>query len=153
MSNTSFGFDKPEESPGFLLWQVSITWQRLVKVALDPYALSHAQFVLLALLLWCEEAQQAPIQSFLVTKSKLDKMTVSVALKQLTHKGLVERYEHMHDTRAKLVRLTRKGRSLTKKVVPIVEAIDEKFFEVIKKPNQQLLNKILNKLASNPRVP
>lgn len=41
MSELPFGFDKPADSPGFLLWQTTITWQRLIKDALEPYDISH----------------------------------------------------------------------------------------------------------------
>ena len=30
MSKAPFGFDKPEDSPGFVLWQTTTTWQRLI---------------------------------------------------------------------------------------------------------------------------
>ncbi len=36
MTDSVFGFEQPEHSPGFLLWQTTITWQRLIKKALDP---------------------------------------------------------------------------------------------------------------------
>ena len=38
----------PAESPGFLLWKISNAWQRRLRVALQPYELTHSQFVLLA---------------------------------------------------------------------------------------------------------
>jgi len=37
MTKTDFGFDKAEESTGFLLWQVTNLWQREIKKALKPY--------------------------------------------------------------------------------------------------------------------
>src|SRR5579862_5148053 len=83
MSDSVFGFDKPEHSPGFLLWQTTVTWQRLIKNALDPYDISHAQFVVLAVTLWFEEKKQNPTQILIARLSKLDKMTVSKSLKKL----------------------------------------------------------------------
>lgn len=50
MSNLPFGFDKPEDSPGFLLWQTTMIWQRQIKKALEQYNVSHAQFVIIATL-------------------------------------------------------------------------------------------------------
>lgn len=149
MAKSSFGFNTPEESPGFLLWQVSITWQRLIKNVLEPYGISHAQFVILAVILWCEEMNHLPIQSFFVTKTKLDKMTVSASLKKLASLSLVKRNEHAKDTRAKSVVLTKKGRALTKKLVPLVEGVDKIFFGNIKKTDQSSLIHILNQLVSN----
>jgi len=125
MSDSTFGFDKPEDSPGFLLWQTTITWQRLIKKALDHYHISHAQFVIMAVVLWFEEKKQQPTQVLIVRQSKLDKMTVSKSLKKLVAEGFIERAEHEQDTRAKSVHLTKKGRTMAMKLVPIVEKIDE----------------------------
>lgn len=147
MHKSSFGFEKPENSPGFLLWQTTITWQRLIKAKLEPYNVSHAQFVILAVVLWFEEKGGPPIQSTIVNKSKLDKMTVSKSLKKLVKEKLVGRNEYAQDTRAKSVHLTHKGKTLTKKLVPIVEEIDQKFFNKIKKQEQQVLLNILKSLS------
>lgn len=54
MSDIPFGFAKPEDSPGFLLWQTTIIWQRRIKKALESHDISHAQFVIMAILLWFE---------------------------------------------------------------------------------------------------
>ncbi len=53
MTNPPFGFDAPEDSPGFLLWQTTISWQRMIKKALEPHDISHAQFVIMAILHFC----------------------------------------------------------------------------------------------------
>ncbi len=148
MTSISFSFDTPEESPGFLLWQVSITWQRHIKDVLDPYGISHAQFVILAVLLWCEEAKKSPIQSFLVNKTKLDKMTVSAALKKLASLDLIKRHEHANDTRAKLVEMTCQGKKLTRKLVKQVEGIDKAFFSNLKKSDRQFLIHLFNEILN-----
>jgi DNA-binding MarR family transcriptional regulator len=142
-----FGFDVPEDSPGFLLWQTTITWQRLIKKALDPYAISHAQFVILAITLWFTDKTQVVSQSLIIRQSKLDKMTVSKSLKKLVAEGFVKRMEHAEDTRAKSVQLTKKGKELISKFVPIVEKIDEEFFSSIKKSDRKMLVTLLNNLV------
>ena len=43
---------KAEESSGLLLWQVSMLWQRGIKKVLQPFDLTHPQFVLLASAQW-----------------------------------------------------------------------------------------------------
>jgi DNA-binding MarR family transcriptional regulator len=141
-----FSIDKPEESQGFLLWQTTMTWQRLIKKALDAYDISHAQFVILAITLWFESKNLEISQSLIIRQSKLDKMTVSKSFKKLVLEGYVKRMEHKVDTRAKSVSLTKKGRELISKLIPIVEKIDEDFFGVLKKVDQQSLIKILNNL-------
>ena len=147
MTRAVFGFTQPEDSPGFLLWQTTITWQRWIKKTLDPYHISHAQFVILAITLWHENNKQDVPQILIVRQSKLDKMTVSKALKTLVSEGLVKRFEHHEDTRAKSVHLTKKGRELISKLVPIVEKVDEDFFGVMKKSDRTLLITFLNKLV------
>lgn len=144
--NSAFGFEAPEDSPGFLLWQTTITWQRLIKKALEAHDISHAQFVIMAILLWFEEHHQDPTQIALARLSKLDKMTVSKSLKKLVAQGHIRREESQKDTRAKWVYLTPKGKELAAKLVPIVEGIDAEFFGKTPKTDQQTLIQILGKL-------
>ena len=42
----------PNDSPGFLLWHVTLRWQRDIATALAPLGLTHVQFVLLATTWW-----------------------------------------------------------------------------------------------------
>lgn len=147
MSKLPFGFDKPEDSPGFLLWQATMTWQRLIKKALEPHGVSHAQFVIMALLLWFKEHRYDITQILIVKWSKLDKMTVSKSLKSLVSQGLAHRVEHETDTRAKSVSLTSKGKALVCNLVPIVEQIDAEFFGAVSQTHQRTLMHILRKLT------
>ena len=61
----------------------------------------------------------------IVKLTKLDKMTVSKALKKLVDRELVKREEDQTDTRAKTVTLSHKGKALINKLVPIVEKNDK----------------------------
>lgn len=149
MTSTAFSFNKPSKSPGLLLWQVTTLWQRIIKKALEPYAITHPQFTLMAILLWLEENNQGPHQATLAQISKLDKMTISQALKILTSKGYLKRREHPMDTRAKLVTLTVEGKRLTTQLVSIVESIDRDLFCSIDEINQDQLIEILNKIIKN----
>lgn len=146
-SKSSFGFEAPEDSPGFLLWQTTITWQRLIKKALDAYDISHAQFVVMAVLLWFEEHHEDPTQIAIARLSKLDQMTVSKSLKKLIAQGYIKRKESQKDTRAKWVYLTPQGKALAAKLVPIVEGIDADFFGKVSPTEQQNLIKILGSLV------
>lgn len=152
MADPAFGFEKPEHSPGFLLWQTMVTWQRRIKKALDSYDISHAQFVILANVLWFEGVKQTPTQILIVRSTKLDKMTVSKSLKKLAAQGLIKRAEHKDDTRAKSVHLTTEGKAMASKLVPIVEKIDEEFFGVMDRTNQQSLINILADLVSKIEI-
>lgn len=146
MAETPFGFDKPHDSPGFLLWQTMITWQRLIKKVLEPHEISHAQFVLMALLLWFDLNQQDTSQAQLVSWSKLDKMTVSKALRQLEEMDYLSREADSADARAKRITLTLRGKMVVLKIVPLVEQADARFFETIPTHDQQTLIQILRQL-------
>ena len=147
MSNAPFGFEKPENSPGFLLWQTTMTWQRLIKKALEPCGISHAQFVVMALLMWFEKQGYDTTQIEIAQWSKLDKMTVSKALKKLATEGLLSRAEHTRDTRAKSVTLTAQGKALIRKLVPLVEQVDERFFSRVAVREQQTFMQLLTRLV------
>lgn len=142
-----FGFDAPKDRPGLVLWQTTITWQKLIKEALEPYNISHSQYVIMAILLWFEENDEEINQIKIAAMSRLDKMTVSDALKKLSKIGLIERREHAKDTRAKVATLTQRGKELACKLVPIVEGVDARFFGRLAKKDQAELMRILGEIS------
>lgn len=149
MSNLPFGFEQPQDSPGFLLWQTTMLWQRQIKKALEPYQLSHAQFVIMAALMWLEVHHCDITQILIVNHTKLDKMTVSKSLKGLVEQGYVKRNEHQKDTRAKATTLTPKGNEVARKLIHLIEKIDAQFFGQTHRDEQRKLIKILAKLVKN----
>lgn len=146
MSDLPFGFDRPEDSPGFLLWQTTMIWQRQIKRALEIHDISHPQFVIMATLIWFEAHGYDTTQIRIVHWSKLDKMTVSKSLRKLVALGYVNRIQHETDTRAKNVSLTEKGKEMVRKLVPIVEEVDSTFFGGASDREQKNLGHILAKL-------
>jgi len=152
MSDSVFGFAKPEDSLGFLLWQITTAWQRSIRKALDPFHLTHPQFVIMASLLWFKEQKKVPTQVQIAGMSGLDKMTVSTAIRALVDLGYVIRAEHKTDTRAKTVQLTISGKRLVSKVVPMVEGIDAAFFGVLSDKEQRELAGSFVSLYKNQRM-
>ncbi|HCR37660.1 MAG TPA: MarR family transcriptional regulator [Opitutae bacterium] len=146
-AKSSFGFKRPEDSPGFLLWQTTITWQRRIKETLELYGLTHPQFVILAITLWLAEHGNVPTQVRIVEMSKLDKMTVSKSLQKLATASYVDRSECKEDSRAKSIRLTAKGRALIRKLIPIVESIDAHYFSPLSQEERKRLLKGLVKVV------
>lgn len=149
MIKKPFGFDKPKDSPGFLLWQVTMVWQRQIKKVLEPYAITHPQFVIMATVMWFTLHDHEITQVLIASWSKLDKMTVSKSLKDLVARGLMNRIEHETDTRAKNVTLTAQGKKMMRTLVPIVEGIDADFFGAVRSQDQQQLIAILSKLTES----
>lgn len=137
----------PEDSPGFLLWQTTTIWQRKIKKELESYNISHAQFVIMATLMWFDAHGYDTTQISIVKWTKLDKMTVSKALAKLAAQNYVSRMEHEVDTRAKSIAITNEGKALVRRLVPIVEGVDEKFFGQLSVDEQKRMITLLKKLV------
>ena len=139
----AFQFEESEDSPGFSLWQVSSMWQRQINAGLRPFDLTHAQFVLLASLMWLGSENKPITQVELASHAKTDIMMTSNVLRTLESKGWVIRNPHPTDTRAKSLAITKQGRALAARAIQVVEKIDHDFFNKLgsetKKFNQQLL--------------
>jgi len=128
--DNTFSVEKPEESSGFLLWQVTNLWQREIKKALEEHNITHSQFVLMASIHWLTLHKQEVTQIILSAHTKIDPMTTSTVLRTLQQKSLITRQEHATDTRAKVVILTDLGKEIIKKAIVTVEDFDRKFFSV-----------------------
>jgi DNA-binding MarR family transcriptional regulator len=125
----SFSFKNAEDSPGFLMWQLTNQWQRLQRQALADIGLTHGQFVVLASVLWfSSQTKEGVTQNKIILHSKIDKMMMSDLTQTLIRKKLLRRLPHQHDKRSYLLELTAKGRELIVEAIPIVEGIDAKFF-------------------------
>ena len=131
--NKSNPFSEKEanDSTGFLLWQVTTIWQRAIAAALRPHGITQVQYALLASLLWLSKKENQITQTRLAQHTQLDVMMTSQVLRALEAKGFVRRLPHPKDTRAKLLSLTKNGKALAFKTVPIVEKADAAFFEAL----------------------
>jgi MarR family transcriptional regulator, organic hydroperoxide resistance regulator len=127
-TDNTFGFEKAEDSTGFLLWQVTNLWQREIKKALETCDLTHVQYVLLASTHWLSLHGQEVTQVLLSAHTKVDPMTISTVLRALQTRGFLLRKEHPTDTRAKTVHLTEQGKEIVKAAVIAVEQFDAAFF-------------------------
>lgn len=148
--DNTFSVEKAEESSGFLLWQVTNLWQREIKKALEPYDLTHSQFVLMASIHWLILHKQDVTQILLSSHTKIDPMTTSTVLRTLQTKGFLQRQEHLTDTRAKTVGLTESGKKIIKQAVKTVETFDRNFFAKLGNKTETF-NKQLLKLLENKK--
>lgn len=120
--------DGPAGSPGYLLWRVTLAWQRAVADALRPLDLTHVQFVLLACAWWHTEHGQRPNQLELARQAGTDVKMTSQVLRRLEQKGLLTREVDAEDTRARRLRVTDAGVALAKRAVTVVEEVDARTF-------------------------
>lgn len=126
-----FQFKSPNDSPGYLLGQLTMLWQRKLKKVLDPLNLTQTQFVLLAALGWLSKKNNAVTQVDIADQSNTDRMMVSKVLRTLEQKKFINRQEHPTDTRAKVIKLTNEGAKVLQKALTTVENADIEFFSVL----------------------
>lgn len=150
MSETiEFHFKKAEESSGFLLWQLTMLWQRKIKKELDKLDITHTQFVLLASIAWLSKTNSNISQVEIANHSKTDRMMVSKVLRTLIDKNMIERKEHPNDTRAKTIKLSSKGANVLQKAIIIVEKTDMQFFSKLGNDLPKLNKNMLTLLNKN----
>jgi DNA-binding MarR family transcriptional regulator len=140
---------EPGESPGFLLWHVTLRWQRDMAVALSPLDLTHVQFVLLATTWWLNTHGEQPSQRTVADRAGTDVKMTSQVLGTLEAKGLLTREINPVDTRARLLRVTDAGAGLAVQAIEAAEAADATFFEAT--PDIAALVRLLRPLA--PQIP
>lgn len=120
--------DGPAASPGFLLWHVTLGWQRAIAAALAPFELTHVQFVLLACTWWLEERGQTPNQLALARQAGTDVKMTSQVVRKLEARALLARTVDAADTRARRLRPTPQGADLARRAIAAVENVDDRFF-------------------------
>lgn len=141
-------FEGPEESPGFLLWQVSTAWRRQVEAALVSVGLTHAQFVILASVGWMTRNDQMVTQIELARQCGTDVNMTSQVLRTLERKGYIERKQCKGNERSKFPVTTKNGRDLIIKAIPLVEEVDKKFFLMLENEDK-LFVRILQRLSEH----
>ena len=112
-------------------------WHSIIKKELKKMNLTHPQFVVLASLAYLSQDSNEVTQVMISKLSGIDVMTVSQILNLLEKNDFVKRKEHSRDTRAKAVILNKKGEEILQKAVPLVEQIDEIFFEKLDTDEEQ----------------
>jgi DNA-binding MarR family transcriptional regulator len=141
-------FNEAKDSPGFLLWQVTNIWQKDIRHALEPFDLTHTQFVLLYSCLWLYEkdGQSDVTQVQLAQHAQVDVNVTSQVLRTLEKKGYLKRSSHTTDTRANVITMTPSGSELALRAVQVVEAADRTFFAAIGE-NRGQLSRLLQQLT------
>jgi len=147
--NIEFLFKSPEDSPGYLLGQVTLIWQRKNKKVLDPLDITHTQFVLLSSIAWLSKTNQKITQVEIANHNNFDRMMVSKVLRTLQDKKFICRQEHPTDTRAKVIKLTKEGSIVLQKALTAVENADLDFFSIIRNNLTQFNQNMLSLIEQN----
>ena len=148
----SSAFNEAADSPGFLLWQVTTVWQRQIRQALEPFRLTHTQFVLLFSCHWLYQkgGSSGVSQVQLAQHTKVDVNVASQVLRSLQKRGLVDRTPHPTDSRANIITATPEGIDLAMRAVRAVEEVDRSFFSVLgNASHDEMLRLMLRLLTSS----
>ncbi len=141
---------QPEESPGFLLWQVTLRWQREVSTALQPLGLTHVQFVVLASTWWLNTHDEQPSQAALSVFANIDVKMASQVIRTLERKGLITREIDSADTRARRLVVTEAGAALAPIAIGVVEAVDQALLTQLSKSDAHAFTNALRQLRRHP---
>jgi len=139
-----------DDSPGFLLWKITVLWQRKLESLLEGLGITQTQYAIMASLRWFEEQGEPPTQAHLVEHARIDKMTLSKAIRGLEVDRLVVREPSPEDGRAVNVRFTSRGRHLIQRAVVAIEDADDTFFACLP-PSRLAIYKTLTRavIAAN----
>lgn len=121
----------PNAGTGFLLWQVTLTWQRAMRATLEPHDLTHVQFVLLVSAWWLGLHEGAPTQQRIAEHTATDPMMTGQVLRRLAARQLVTRELDDEDPKARRIVLTEAGHTVLSDALSDVETADAEFFGLL----------------------
>ncbi|WP_342553387.1 MarR family transcriptional regulator [Paenibacillus sp. FSL R7-0652] len=127
-------YTNPQDSPGYLLWQVTTMWQKEVRRVLEPLNLTQPQFILLHTCLWLNERDvegKGVTQVQIAQFANVDVNVTSQVLRALEKRGYITRARHQTDTRANIITTTPEGTKLAIEGMNLVEESDKNFFELL----------------------
>lgn len=138
-------FKTPEESPGYLLWHVSLAWRAMIEAVLKPLDLTHPQFVVLTTIAWLTRNKNIVSQIAIGRSAGLDPNSTSQIIRTLEAKKFIKR-KQLLDERSKSPLLTDLGFSVLEKALPAVEQADQHFFARLSSKEMNELVTIFQKL-------
>ena len=140
--------DKNLQLDDFLPYRLSVA-SNLVSDAIASayvrlFALSVAEWRLVAVI----AEQNGLTQRELVTRTRMDKVTVSRATIALTERGLIERKPNPGDGRSQLLSLSAEGAELYGHVTPQALALEAQIFGELDQKELALFNDLLDRIGS-----
>lgn len=146
MSESSFLYKEANESPGFLLFKINALWHEKLNLIFTEFEITQTQYAIMASLLWFEEKNESISQADLVLHTKIEKMTLSKAIRNLEAKNFIARVPSQNDSRAFSISFTSNGKKEIKKLVKRVEAADEDFFKILSSSELKTYKTTISKL-------
>jgi DNA-binding MarR family transcriptional regulator len=136
-----------DASTGLIFIRAYNKWHTVIKDELRNLGLTHPQFVVMTVLNFLSQSDEFVTQASIARMADMDVMSVSQVLRGLEEKNCLVRMENPRDTRAKAVRLLKKGQEMIGRALPIVEKIDEDFFGVLSDDEKAFRNHLHRLIA------
>ena len=133
------------ESTGLLFIKVYNKWESNLKRVLKSVDLTLPQFIVLTSLLFLSNREEYVTQVDIARFTGMDVMTVSQIVRLLEKKDYIKRDQHPKDSLAKLVSVTKSGAEKVNLALPLVEGVDEDFFEKLSN-DRESFNRMLVEL-------
>lgn len=149
MAESPFKHATPDDSPGFLLWKITALWQKKLAELLGGFGITQTQYAILASLKWFEEHGEPTTQTHIAEHAKIDRMTLSKAIRKLENDGLVLREQSSTDSRAVNVRFSNKGKKVIQKAVVAIEKADDDFFSCLTEKQLNVYKALTISVISN----
>ena len=131
LDSSPFKHANADDSAGFLLWKITALWQQRLSEVLGEYGITQTQYAIMASLRWFEEQGEPTTQAHVVEHAKIEKMTLSKAVRKLEEADILLRKQSSTDSRAINIRFTAKGKRLIEKAVVAIEKADDEFFSCL----------------------
>lgn len=144
-----FKHAKPDDSAGFLLWKITALWQKKLSEVLATYGITQTQFAIMASLKWFEESGEPTTQTHLSEHTKIDKMTLSKAIRKLEEESLVSREQSILDSRATKVSFTAQGKKIIQAAVVAIENADDEFFSSLTEKQLEIYKSLTISIISS----
>jgi DNA-binding MarR family transcriptional regulator len=127
--SSAAGLAVPENSLGFLLWQVSQSWRRHFVAGLKALDLTDLEFSVLSGVRFLTARDGAPpTQVTVATYFAVNVMTISQLVRRLEERGLLARRPHASDTRARVLSLTADGSRALAEALKVADRLHRSFF-------------------------
>jgi DNA-binding MarR family transcriptional regulator len=133
------------QNPAYQLWLATNAWQRMVRKALEPFDVTHCQFVILAAVDTIREEGEIATQVAVHRFAAIDENMTSQVVKTLITKGLLNRDRHPTDGRGHMLSLTEEGAKLVAEVREVIRPAKDAFFAPLGEEISEL-TRLLGKL-------
>jgi len=128
--------------PGYLVRRLNQIHMGMFAEACDGFDLTAVQYAVLSVLYGGEDFDQLSLSKAV----GIDRTSGADVIKRLVRRGLATREPSIADRRARVVRITDKGRAFVRQVRPLMESAQDSFIAPLTCEERDTFMKLLRKL-------